>query len=227
MEGQICTVVSCLPFRVNKNIPHCYPGNFTMPEVKNVFKECEILHVGPTLCQFYVGGEAGDNNDGWIKKTIPSNELAESIARDEVSSCINITPGVVQPAIFWLEGKIDVEKVVLLHHDKLDQYREMQKRWFIELIREADIDFSKLKSPGVVSDLHRKAARALNLKRDWDTETVINNIMTCPSCQAIVNPLAMVCSNCKYIINEELYKANAGRFMGGVSSEVAKEPVKV
>jgi len=211
-EGHICTVVSCLPFVVNKNIPHCYPGNFRIPEVKDVWKDIELLHVGSTMCQYYVGGEAGDRNDGWIKKTIPSEELAQAICMDEVASCIDITLGIAQPAIFWLHNKLTPEEVILKHYDKIKEVREQQKRWFIELVRQADIDFGKIKSPGAVSELQRKAAKFLNLRKEWDIDVQVENIMACPSCNEIVNPAAIMCKNCKYILNESVYKTMKDRF---------------
>jgi hypothetical protein len=217
LTGNISTVVSCLPFVVNKNIPHCYPGNFRIPEVKDVFKECEILYVGNVICQFYVGGDVGENSDGWLKKTIPSDEIAAAICRDEVGSCINIIPGVAQPAILWLTGFVSKEEVVLKHHARLEDVRAQQKRWFIELVNEADKDYAKLRNPGVVSKLQRRAAQILGLKKEWDIETAVADIAQCPMCQATVNPAAIMCSNCRYILNEEVYKVNKDRFMTSVT----------
>lgn len=220
IQGRICTVVSCLPFRVNKNIPHFYPGNFTIPEVKDVFKDIELLYVGTSICKFYIGGdrnETGNRDDeGWITKATNSDEVARAICVDEVMSCVDIIPDVAQPAIFWIDGYVNKEEVILKHYEKVKSAREMQRKWFIELVNEADKDYAKLRSPAAVSELQKKAARFLGLKKDWDIETVIEQIAQCPSCLATVHPEAKMCQTCRYILDKKWYAENKEFFMGGL-----------
>ena len=84
----------------------------------------------------------------------------------------------------------------------------------MELVRQADIDYAQIKSPGVVSELQRKAAKALNLRnKPWDINSEVENVMACPMCQAIVNPKAIICSSCNYVINKDLWELNKDRFV--------------
>lgn len=208
----ITTVVSCMPFPVHKTIPHVNPGFHHIPEVKDVWKECEIYHVGPAVCHWYSGNEQGPNGDGWIQRTMLSQEIAEAIVRDEIVSCINVVMGFAQPAITFFIGQVSKQEVVLKYHEKLDAIRELQKNWFKELVNQADIDFAKIGSPGVVSDLQRKAAKALNLRREWDIDMQIANAMQCPACNAVVSPSAVVCTHCRYILDEKLWSKMKDRF---------------
>jgi hypothetical protein len=214
-ETDVCTVVSCMPFPVHKNIPHVNPGFFFIPEVKDGFKDYAILHVGPATCYWYAGNELGPNGDGWINRRMLSRELAEAIARDEIHSCINITAGHAQPAITFFTGRLSKTDIIVHHAKVLDSIREMQKRWFVELVRQADIDFAQMKSPGVVSELQRKAAKALNLRnKPWDIDAEVENVTTCPMCASLVSPAAIICMSCNYVLNKEVWAANKDRFIG-------------
>ena len=213
-EFDITTVVSCMPFPVHKNIPHVLPGFYYIPEVKDCFNDCSVVHIKPAVCHWYAGNDLGPNGDGWISRPMLSREIAEAIVRDEVQSCINITVGHSQPAIMLFNGKLDKTEIVLTKQKELTVIREMQKKWFMELVRQADIDYAQMKSPGVVSELQRKAAKALNLRnKPWDIEAEVENITTCPMCQAIVSPQAIICSQCKYVINQKLWEENKDRFV--------------
>ena len=44
-----------------------------------------------------------------------------------------------------------------------------------------------MKSPGVVSELQRKAAKALNLRnKPWDIDAEVENVTACPMCQFLL-----------------------------------------
>jgi hypothetical protein len=217
-ELDVCTVVSCLPFAVYKRLAHVNPGFHHIPEVKDVFNDCAILHIGPATCHWYAGNDLGPNGDGWISRPMLSREIAESVVNDEIRSCINITIGHAQPAIMYFNGRLEKPEVVLSKQIDLRRIREMQKLWFIELVRQADIDYAQIKSPGCVSELQRKAAKALNLRnKPWDIDAAVENVTTCPMCQSLVNPQAIVCMNCKYVLNQKLWEENKDRFVASTN----------
>jgi len=213
-DHDICTVVSCMPFPVHKNIPHVNPSFYYVPEVLDGFNDCVLVHIGPATCWWYAGNELGPGGDGWISRPMLSREIAEALVRDEVNSCINISVGYSQPAITFFPGRLQKSDVVLGQVKRLEEIREMQKRWFMELVRQADIDYAQIKSPGVVSELQRKAAKALNLRnKPWDINSEVENVMACPMCQTIVNPKAIICSNCNYVLDKALWEQNKDRFV--------------
>ena len=217
-EHDVCTIVSCMPFPVHKNIPHVMPSFYYVPEVREVFSDLSVVHIGPATCYWYAGNELGPNGDGWINRPMLSREIAEAIVRDEIHSCINITAGHAQPAIAFFSGRFSKAEIVLSRHKELEDIREMQKRWFMELVRQADIDYAQMKSPGVVSELQRKAAYALNLRnKPWDIVAEVENVTACPMCQSIVSPKAIICTSCKYVLNEAVWEANKDRFVAGAN----------
>ena len=89
---------------------------------------------------------------------VESREIAEAIVRDEIHSCINITAGHSQPAITYFTGKLTKPDVVLGQVKKLEEIREMQKRWFIELVRQADIDLCSNEVAGCSIRITKKSS---------------------------------------------------------------------
>ena len=49
-------------------------GFHYIPEVKDGFNDCAILHIGPAVCHWYAGNELGPNSDGWISRPMLSQE---------------------------------------------------------------------------------------------------------------------------------------------------------
>jgi len=211
-DADVCTVVSCAPFTINKNVPHMSPGNFYVPAADNPLTDINVLYVERAITHFYVGNEAGDKGDGWVSRVVPADDLALAIVRDEITSAIEVEPGAAQPGIFWLRGKVSKAEIILKYKEKLEVAREQQKRWFIALVKRADTDWAKIKSPGVVSDLQRKASRALQLKKEWDIEQTVADMANCPMCQKIINPESVICS-CGFILNKEIYQKNKDNFV--------------
>lgn len=202
-ERDIVTVVSIMPYDYYAYLPTVYPGTYTFPAVKD--GDLTFNYIRNARTDIYI-----DSDRGMIQRPILSDAVARSIVNDHLASSILRDQGVAEPGIFWLEGK--KSKAEIFKTPELEHAREKQKKWFIKLVEQADIDWNKTGNARAIGMVARHAARVLQITREWDIEQIVQNIHNCPMCQTIVSPLAVICSNCKFILNKEVYERNKAMF---------------
>jgi hypothetical protein len=200
------TVISICPFPVTKTIPHTNPGNFYIDPCGDN-EEFKFLVVKQATTLVYM-----DIERGYQPRDILSAELARAIVEDHINSSLKATRGHAEPGLFWARGEFDAVSIKKSLTKELEISKERQKRWFIALVDQADIDWAKTHSPRSISDLQRTAAKKLQLRKEWDTARIVSEIANCPACQAIVHPQAFLC-NCGYILDIVKYEKNSAMFV--------------
>lgn len=197
-----CTVVSMLPFELLEEKPHMLPATFRVPAAKD--GKFGILHVEEGI--HYIPNPLIDEGKpgSSIKQTTMPDEMARSIVEDYANSQVALSAE-GGPGIFWIRGRLTLTEVKNDYDELVDHYAERQKIWFHSLCSLADADWHKNKNMLAVSDLQRMAALFLGVKADW-VEMRMEETVKCPMCTGDVNPNAIVCSACKYILKPELYK---------------------
>lgn len=198
------TVISMAPYSFEALFPHCSPSNITIPAADK--DDFTYVHISRIYAKVYI-----DSERGYIQRPITSDEVANSIVNDHLSSIINCIPGIAQPGIFFIDGHLNKQSIKKEHEVLLIKYRGLQKTWFTELVKQADSDWAKTHSPRSISTIQKNAAESLNLKREWNTESVIDNIILCPVCKNDTRG-AIVCPNCKFIMNEKEYASIKDKF---------------
>jgi RNase P subunit RPR2 len=89
----------------------------------------------------------------------------------------------------------------------------VQENWFTELIKLADDDWNKTHQHKMITDDQRYACKALGMKRDWMVEIPKEVRLTiCPACMKDFPTGAIVCQNCRFIIDVEKYEKMKDRF---------------
>jgi hypothetical protein len=73
--------------------------------------------------------------------------------------------------------------------------------WYQQLIAEADTMWARGHSYREISDMHRRAAIALGVERDW--AFVARKMIECPACGEPLKPQVAVCKHCKAILDPE------------------------
>src|SRR5438132_14196669 len=94
--------------------------------------------------------------------------------------------------------------------DDLEILWTQQKNWFIKLIKLADDDWEKTRQHKFISDMQRYAAKAVGLERPWIIKPMMledNKVIKCLACQSPISPLAIVCPNCKFILDKEKFES--------------------
>lgn len=191
------TVVSLVPYAIEERKPGLIPGSFQIPAAKD--GEPQFLYVKESKFDVY----AGDNRS--IRVSVQPYEVARSIVDDHIDGSLLVTKGVAEPALFWVVGEVkNRQHLVTNFREEVHAAAVRQQTWFRVLVEKADDDWQRYRQHKMVSDLHKHAARALKLDREWLLQEEIDRQLSeCPACFVKVNPKAAFCFNCKTILNVE------------------------
>lgn len=198
------TIVSMTPYSFNSVLPQTSPSLVIIPASE--VGDFSIVHIERAFSLVYI-----DHDRGYMQRPILSEDLARSIINDHISALINVIPGAAQPGIFFVNGEHSKEDIKKKFPHLLKIAADQQRAWFVELVKQADHDWSRTHSPRSVSSLQRNAAKFLNLPREWDVDTEISNIILCPMCKNDTRG-AIVCPNCKFIMDEAAYAKVKDKF---------------
>ncbi len=140
----------------------------------------------------------------------PGEDVARAFVEDWIISKQASVPGVMQPAVFFLEGIWDEKRLRAEKAELIKEYLTMQGLWYQELIKLADNDWAK--KPGshqLVTEDAKRAAKVLNYERDWNLETPIMSqapqMKLCRGCAMSIPMAAIVCSQCRTVQDEKAY----------------------
>jgi len=201
--ASVATIISLVPFPINEFKPQMDPEYIHIPaDPPDGFV---VHHVKTSGFPYYVG--EGKN----IRIPEPSEAFAESIVNDYKIAQIGLSEGAA-PGIFYVEGQhtkesIKKDEVIL---SLILAAKKQQIKWFENLVKLADDDWAKTRQHALISDLQRHAARTLNVERDWMFAPSMDGAnLRCPACTSIVPNQAIVCPNCKCILDESKAKALA------------------
>jgi len=195
----VATVISIVPFPIEEDKPGIYPGHFEIAAAQNEIPE--VLVVGQSV--YHIEVDEGRS----VTVPCPPNEIARSIVDDYVISNLAISSD-ASPGIFWETGQFTSTEVITKLSEKLDKAKRMQFNWFRKLVEMADDDWEKTRQHKTISDMQRFAARTLNLNRPWLINIPIQpgKMNTCVACRSTIHPEAVICPNCKMILDIEKYK---------------------
>lgn len=213
----LSSVISIVPFKIHEEKPGLYPGVFDIPEAKNNVPQ--ILHIGE--CIHFV---ELDPERPALRIPNPSYKVAESIVNDYLQATLGVKPeefAICGPGIFWRPGMYDLKKVIADCADELEFQKERQQRWFLSLVQMADDDWERTRQHKFITSTQRTAAKILGLERPWlitvpDSKTV----QKCFACFSIVSAEAIICMNCKTILDIEQWKARKVQTVDSIVNEV-------
>lgn len=194
------TIVSLVPFPINEFKPQMDPEYIRIPAAEpNSFV---VFHVTDSSFPYYVGEGKS------INIPEPAHRFAQAIVDDYRSAQIGLSEGAA-PGIFFLEGRYTKE--MIKKDEALLSFvlvaKQQQIKWFENLVRLADDDWAKTRQHSLISDLQRHAARALNISRDWLFAPSLDGAnIRCKACTSIVPTGAIVCPNCRCVLDEEKAK---------------------
>ena len=193
------TIVSIFPKNIIVNYVTIEPGTYIIP-------------AGSTKTpSFTVIGSASWWNDQGpnrpkLEITVSSPDLATAIIRDNCGSLLAARAGDRMPGVFFLPGEVNYVKLIAEYNDHLEKAEAMQKNWYEELTRVADIDWARHQgNPLVIHDDSRIAANELGRKdKPWMGQFVAIEMIPCVACGAARNPKFPICSNCHMIVDKTL-----------------------
>lgn len=197
------SVISIVPIAINERKP-MLPAEFRFLPAR--VEEPFILLLGKGINDIYVGegrGHYGPDRSV-IRVPIDAEVVAESIVTDWVDVQYGIMKPHAVPGLFWMPGEVTIEQ--LIGSEELQRADHYQLNWFKNLVKLADDDWNKYRQHKTISDIQRYAAGFLKLERPWLLDTEIVQAMSeCPSCFEKVNPRAIVCSHCRFVLDKPRY----------------------
>lgn len=193
------TVVSFLPFEINEKKPGIIPEDYVLAKSDGLIPT--LLVVPDARCPIYRGGEQSP-----FIATIPGEKLAESIVNDYRASHMQYSED-SYPAIFWVVDKFTDPKVVMdKFKSEIAVAKKAQNNWFAKLVRDADDMWSRYYQHKMITDIQRHAAKMLGqVNKPWFTSPEPIELKSCPACKTMVQGDALVCFNCKTVLDADKY----------------------
>jgi hypothetical protein len=188
------TVVSILPKMILERKATIQPGIFEL--AKGSIEKPAILVVGASSWWREV-----DIDQPLLEIPVSSIQIADSIVRDYCNGLLACNMADLMPGLFYVPGEYTIEKLKKDHQPLLDKAAGNQKRWFLELVRIADILWSRSNgNPLAISEDARIACRELNItNKPWLGDLQTAELVRCIACGSLRNQLFPICQTCKAI----------------------------
>lgn len=188
------TVISILPKVVPARYATIQPGFFELKA--GTFENPSLLVIGPSSWWREV-----DENQPLLEIPVSSIQIADSIVRDYCNGLLACNMSDQMPGLFYVPGEWDVVKLKKDHMPLLAKAQQCQKKWFLELVKIADILWSRSSgNPLSISDDARLACKELNISnKPWLGDLQTAELIRCIACGNLRNPQFPICSVCKAI----------------------------
>jgi hypothetical protein len=188
------TVVSILPKLIQERKLTIQPGVFEIQPV--TFEKPSLLVVGSSSWWREV-----DIDQPLLEIPVSSIQVADSIVKDYCNGLLACNMSDLMPGIFYVPGELTVAKLKAEHLPLLLKAQTTQNKWYYELIRIADILWSRTNgNPLSISDDARLACKALNISnKPWLGDLQSMELIRCVACGALRNPQFPICGSCKAI----------------------------
>jgi hypothetical protein len=195
------TIVSILPKRISERKATIQPGVFEI--LPGNFDSPSILIVGTSSWWREV-----DEHQPLLEIPVSSVQVADSIVKDYCNGLLACNMSDQMPGLFYVPGDFTVERLKKEHQPLLLSAKAKQKKWFLELIRIADILWSRSSgNPLSISDDARLACRELNIQsKPWLGDVQQAELVRCVACGSLRNAQFPICQTCKAIADPELAK---------------------
>ena len=190
------TIVSILPkyiaerkLTIQQGFFEIKPGNYENPS---------ILVVGPSSWWREV-----DADQPLLEIPVSSIQIADAVVRDYCNGLLACDMADLMPGLFYVPGEFDVVKLKRDHTPLLIKAQATQRKWYAELIRIADIMWSRTNgNPLSISDDARLACKELNItNKPWLGDLQSMELVRCIACGSLRNPKFPVCQTCKAVVD--------------------------
>ena len=197
----VSTIISILPKRIietkitlTPSIYEIQPGTFDNPALLVVTTGSWWKEIDP--------------EQPLLEITQSSIVIADSIVKDYCVGLIACNMNDAMPGISYLPGKYDVQKLKKEQGALLNSLYAKQRNWYKELIRQADIMWSRTNgNPLAISDDARLACKELNItNKPWLGDLQAMELVRCVACGSMRNPSFPICPTCKAVADPELAK---------------------
>jgi len=194
------TVVSIYPKAICEVKHTIQPGIFKIQP--GSIENPSFLVVGPSSWWREI-----DEEQPLLEIPISSIQIADSIVKDYANGLLAYNPEDSSPGLFYIPGEIDKIKLLKDYKNLLDKAIRIQRNWYTNLVRLADILWSRTNgNPIAISDDMRFGAQELGFKdKPWMRDFSTLEMQNCPACGALRNPAFPICGVCHTVVDKEMY----------------------
>jgi len=206
-----CTVVSIFQKDIVEVKHTIQPGVFRIS--KGTISKPALLVVGPSSWWREV-----NEDEPLLEIPVASISVANSVVNDYINGMLAYNPGMACPGLFYVPGakwneKQEVDLAATLawiqkeHTNQLEKAFNMQKQWYYDLVKMADILWARTNgNPIAVDDNMRLAAQELGIKdKPWMQDFNTVDMTACPACGALRNPAFPICGQCRTIVDKKKF----------------------
>lgn len=209
------TIVSTLPWELVEDKVTLIPHKYVIPAAKT--NDVSVLAVDDAAYFRFI--PLSNEKTPPLRVPVPSRDVARSIVDDFIGSMsgVDFAPNddgiVAMPGLFYLpDVSLTAEVVKMKHKTQVEQALKNTKLWFTNLVRVADDEWFRTHQYQAISDIQRRAVKFLGLDREWIKDVVFLQQTDCWACKTKIHGEAMICHNCKAIVNAVEYEKNKARF---------------
>jgi hypothetical protein len=205
------TIVSILPKKISEKKVTIQPGFFEI--LPGTFENPSLLVVGPSSWWREM-----DEGQPLLEIPVSSIQIADSVVRDYSNGLLACNMGDMMPGLFYVPGAHTVDTIKKEFKPLLLNAQATQRKWFMELIRIADILWSRSNgNPLSISDDARLACKEMNItNKPWLGDLQTAELVRCVACGALRNQLYPVCQSCHAIVDADKAKELGLTFVKGV-----------
>lgn len=196
------TIISIYPRECRETRPGFRPTSvFVLPE-SPIGGKFSRLVIEPQVQSQYVGnGFHVDRSDATTPEKIAA-DLVRCWADNRAWSGI---PAGARPGI-WVAKEPNPTDEQVLSSPEYKRALQEQNRYFAEKVKQADLYWQRDKSTINIDSEHYLAADYLKITgRSWQHDNRREANKTCPFCGAVIPSGAMICRECKEIVDPERY----------------------
>jgi hypothetical protein len=188
------TIVSIFPKEIHETKYTITPGQFDI--MPGSYENPSILVVGPSSWWREI-----DEDQPLLEIPVSSIQIADSVVKDYCNGILGSNMADAMPGIFYIPGEHTIQTIRKSFQHELDKAKQRQNAFYSILIKMADALWARSNgNPLAIGDDMRLAAKELNLQaKDWMKDFQMVDMVRCPACGALKNPLYPVCAACRAI----------------------------
>ena len=196
-----CTIVSIYPRRIDEVKHTIQPGRFIIEP--GTYDNPSFLEVGTSSWWM-----ERDPSQPFMEIPVSSIAVANSVVIDYCNGLLGYKPNISMPGLFYVPGELDVFKIRDEYQVLIDKARDVQNKWYEELVEMADHLWAVSKGdPRSIGDNMRLAAQELQFKdKSWLKDFATRQLTNCPACGTLRNTEYPVCQNCKTVTDKTKFE---------------------
>lgn len=200
------TLISIYPRDIHEIKVTIQPSNYDIPA--GTYENPSLVVIGSASWWREL-----DPEQPLLEIPIPSVVIADSVVKDYCSGLIGCNMGDKMPGISFLPGELTLDKIRKDYPGFLEALQKKQKAWYQELIKMADVLWSRSNgNPLAITDDMKLAAREFKIDKAWIKDFQHASLVPCVACGNMRNPAFPVCPVCKAIADPEAAKSLGIKF---------------